>query len=159
MLNLDKCKALKQWGMSQELDDQSMYWAEITSNNWEAVPALTWTPRENEKYYKIPSLADIMEFAATLSDEWLMGRRDNEWLIDYYPNEQHPCWQHQNSDPIEAVYQLCEKLEGKSAYICPGPHDWFPFGDDDKKEYFGCRKPRCMASKSEEVKHEDDHRN
>lgn len=48
---------------------------------------------------------------------------------------------------IESKLDKLLKDKEDVVYMCPGPHDWMSMGIDDKIEYFGCRRPKCMASK------------
>ena len=64
-------------------------------------------PNAYREYYKIPSLEELMEFAKTLTDEWVVDVCKDAWVVALYREEE--CWYVRDTSLIQAVYKLIEK--------------------------------------------------
>lgn len=144
-LSLEQCRNLARRGLPQGLRLGDKYWGKGSLGNHVYLDEY----RPPIYYYKIPDLEELMEFARMrCSANWGLHPGMKYMVIGGLGD-------YEDEDPKQAVYQMIEyyfEEVKETVYICPGPHDWFALGGDDKEEYFGCRRPKCMASKVENVK-------
>lgn len=113
--NLEQCKNLAKWGMPQELEYGDWCWVPVTdgqlviaghpgANYVRVIKFHSESPPP--KYFKIPSLDELMEFAKTLCDPALYWDGD-QWVAQVWGRGD----MYHNDKRIFAVYALIEKLK------------------------------------------------
>jgi len=71
MLDREQCENLEKWGLDQEVRPGERYWAESVFGGWREYCWLTVPPPT--AYYKIPDLAELLDFAETLDKCWSLS--------------------------------------------------------------------------------------
>lgn len=106
MLTLEQCKNLAAWGLPQELNEGDHFWATNHVGEW-VVCVFGCTRILFDDYYKIPDLAELMEFAKTLDVEWgIRPNQFNGWTITREGKAEFTF-----ASPKLAAYKLCAKLK------------------------------------------------
>ncbi len=112
MLPLEQCQGLAAWGMPQGIKPGDWYWEKHIKEAFAGRICLCTDPDEKIvwEYFKIPSLAELMEFAKTLDGGWTFSPDRLGWCAGKIFHENAVPTGYVDSNPKLAVYQLIEKL-------------------------------------------------
>lgn len=101
MLSLEQCKKLAERGMDIRHD----------AIEFDSQPLNTLLDADDDTYYRIPSLQEVIEFAEDVAGFAIILRYDSRAKPDWYAAESHEIQTGEADTPEAALYALIEKLE------------------------------------------------
>ena len=112
MPTLEQCKNLAKWGLPQQLKEGDVHYEQDRKGQW-SVYAYYGHGTLMHKWYRIPDLKVLMDFAKTLSLTWLVKPSPDGWRVTRAA--EGVCKLSSWTDPslFDVVYELIEREGGR----------------------------------------------